>query len=112
VEIRANSWRRFSAHRRQELAERAQAQELLLVDGPEDGRVAPSAEDVVVWRAEAEQALAAADAQLRQALELLALGYTQPEVCQLLGGGLTPRALEGKIYRFRGRLLRAKGGQT
>jgi hypothetical protein len=101
-----NEWRKFlTAQRRlQALDLRADATELLDMAWPQGGRHDPPADAVVFLRAEAEEALRATSPRLRRIVHLLALGYTRAEVCEILDDGLTPRAIEGQLYRLRHQL--------
>jgi hypothetical protein len=102
-----NVWRRWLS--RCSAGTRVEAQELLVAHWPDASRwVTGSTEDLIVRRDEAQQALTLAGPRLRKAIVLLALGYSQAETCEILGDALTPRALEGHLYRFRRQLQTRK----
>lgn len=99
-----NVWRKWLTAQRQTLDRRADAGDLLDAIDHEARGCTPPADNIVLLRADVEAALRLANPQLRRILHLLALGYDRPAVCEILGEGLTPRAVEGRLHRLRQRL--------
>ncbi|MFF0145710.1 hypothetical protein ATK36_1158 [Amycolatopsis sulphurea] len=106
VEVFPNVWRRFLTAT--EPCRRLEAQALLTeleVLRPTAERSAEDRHLAVVAGADLLQHVKPA---VRQAIELLALGYSQREACEIVGCALTPRALEGQLRRLRLRLRTAE----
>jgi hypothetical protein len=103
-----NVWRQW-LREQNGLASREDAAEVLVAYWRDTPVNVPSAEEVAVLRAEVEEALGSASRLLKSAIELIALGYSQAEACEALGGRLTVRALEGQLHRLRRRIR--KGGE-
>lgn len=101
-----NVWRSWLS--RVQPAQRAEALEILVSQWPDDLNLEPSPEDIAMARCEGDLALVFARPVLKRAVHLLSLGYTQAETCEILGEGLTPRALEGQLHRLRRRLSEQK----
>ncbi|MDQ3151998.1 MAG: hypothetical protein M3R63_09850 [Actinomycetota bacterium] len=68
-----------------------------------------SVEDVTLDRLEVGEACKNVDDQKKSILVLQAMGYSQAEIAEILGSGLSARAIEGALYRIRKSVARAWG---
>jgi len=68
-----------------------------------------SSEDVALNRLEVGEVCKHFDDHEKSILVLQAMGYRQAEIAEILGSGLSARAVEGALYRMRKSMLRARG---